>query len=200
MPRPRSFDCDEVLERAMHLFWERGFDATSIGDLEAQMRISRVSIYRTFGDKVGLYHAALDRYLARVAEDMRAALAANGGGMPGIEAFFDAMMGRCAGERSKAGCFAVNAAVEMSGRCARTAENFRVHFRGATATFRDTLAQARDAGEIDPSLELDGCARMLVALVHGVMVVARMADDPSEVGPAVDQALALIRTWRAPSI
>ena len=62
MPRPKSFDPDTVLAKAMGVFWEKGFDAASISDLTAAMGINRFSLYDTFGDKQELYHKTLDAY------------------------------------------------------------------------------------------------------------------------------------------
>lgn len=62
MARPPKFDRDEALGRAMHLFWERGFDGTSITDLTTAMGISAPSLYAAFGDKQALFDAAVDLY------------------------------------------------------------------------------------------------------------------------------------------
>lgn len=60
--RPRSFDRDKALERAMHLFWRQGYEATSLNDLTRAMRINPPSLYAAFGDKEHLYLEALERY------------------------------------------------------------------------------------------------------------------------------------------
>lgn len=62
MPRPKSFDPDTVLTKAMGVFWEKGYDAASISDLTAAMGINRFSLYDTFGDKHALYLKALESY------------------------------------------------------------------------------------------------------------------------------------------
>src|SRR5688572_33136097 len=60
--RPRSFDRDKALERAMHVFWKQGYEATSLNDLTRAMRINPPSLYAAFGDKEHLYLEALERY------------------------------------------------------------------------------------------------------------------------------------------
>src|ERR1051326_3516607 len=62
MARHKEFDREEALQKAMEVFWERGYEATSIQDLVEQMGINRQSLYDTFGDKHALYLAALDHY------------------------------------------------------------------------------------------------------------------------------------------
>ena len=66
MPRPREFDRDEVLDRAVEVFWMRGYDRTSVQDLVNSMGIQRGSLYATFGDKHHLFLEALDRYIVLV--------------------------------------------------------------------------------------------------------------------------------------
>src|SRR5687768_6284787 len=60
--RPRNFDPDEVLDRAMRVFWRKGYAATSLSDLTAATGINRASLYATFGNKESLFQRALDRY------------------------------------------------------------------------------------------------------------------------------------------
>ena len=62
--RPRGFDEEEVLDVAMRLFWEHGFDGTSMSELTEAMGINRRSVYAAFGNKEALFTAALERYLA----------------------------------------------------------------------------------------------------------------------------------------
>ena len=62
MARPKEFDRDEALERALNLFREKGYEATSVGELVNAMGVQRQSLYDTFGDKHGLFRAALERY------------------------------------------------------------------------------------------------------------------------------------------
>src|SRR5450432_787578 len=61
--RPRQFDADEALEKAMHLFWAKGYDGVSIGDLTKVMGVNRPSLYATFGNKEELFKKALARYM-----------------------------------------------------------------------------------------------------------------------------------------
>src|SRR6202051_2035496 len=63
MGRPRSFDLDEAADRALHVFWQKGYEGTSLSDLTKAMGINRPSLYAAFGDKEALFRKALDRYL-----------------------------------------------------------------------------------------------------------------------------------------
>src|ERR1700674_4986058 len=61
--RPRAFDVDQALDRALHLFWRKGYEGTSLSDLTRAMGINRPSLYAAFGDKETLFRKALDRYV-----------------------------------------------------------------------------------------------------------------------------------------
>src|SRR5260370_18212884 len=61
--RPREFDADEALERALELFWRQGYEGTSLGELTAAMGINPPSLYAAFGNKESLFRKALDRYV-----------------------------------------------------------------------------------------------------------------------------------------
>src|ERR671918_521967 len=72
--RPREFDLDEALERAMEVFWRQGYEGTSLGELTAAMGINRPSLYAAFGNKEALFRKALDRYVDERMAFIRAAI------------------------------------------------------------------------------------------------------------------------------
>jgi AcrR family transcriptional regulator len=74
MGRPREFDTDAALEKAMRLFWAKGYEGTSVADLTETLGISKPSLYAAFGDKQSLFRAALERYAAGPALYVAAAL------------------------------------------------------------------------------------------------------------------------------
>src|SRR4029453_7426577 len=72
--RPRAFDVDEALDRALEVFWRQGYEGTALSDLTAKMGINRPSLYATFGNKEALFRKVLDRYAERPAAYIREAL------------------------------------------------------------------------------------------------------------------------------
>lgn len=76
MARPREFDLDEATDRALHLFWTKGYEGTTLGDLTEAMGINRPSLYAAFGSKEELFRRALDRYLKTTGVPLFAALEA----------------------------------------------------------------------------------------------------------------------------
>ncbi|HSH40807.1 MAG TPA: helix-turn-helix domain-containing protein, partial [Arenicellales bacterium] len=88
MSRNKAFDETEVLERAMTLFWRKGYEATSIQELVTHTGIQRGSLYATYGDKRRLFLAALDHYCGVIAARRLHVLTAPGSGKAAIRRFF----------------------------------------------------------------------------------------------------------------
>ncbi len=88
MARPREFERDVVLDRAMQVFWSRGYEATSIQHLVDRMGIQRGSLYDTFGDKRALFFAAINRYDRVVTAKLVAVLEEPGSGKDAIRRLF----------------------------------------------------------------------------------------------------------------
>ncbi|HET8609192.1 MAG TPA: helix-turn-helix domain-containing protein, partial [Burkholderiales bacterium] len=113
MARPREFNEDAVLDRAVQCFWNRGYEATSVRDLIDETGLTGASLYNAFGGKRALYQRALDHYVNRsVAERIRQCDA-----LPprdAIAAFFADILERSLDDRQHKGCMLVNAALEMA--------------------------------------------------------------------------------------
>ncbi|HJS75619.1 MAG TPA: TetR/AcrR family transcriptional regulator, partial [Vicinamibacteria bacterium] len=113
MGRPREFDRDEALDRAVQVFWSRGFERTSVEDLTDSMGIQRGSLYAAFGDKHQLFLAALDRYEERFYRDTLRFLE-EGSPREGIRRVFQQVVSDCACGGGAKGCFITNTAVALA--------------------------------------------------------------------------------------
>src|ERR1700747_851372 len=85
--RPRTFDMEAAIERAMDVFWSRGYHATALPDLLRATKLSRGSLYAAFGDKHSLFLRALDRYIADAQTRMEVELAPRGEPVGGLRAY-----------------------------------------------------------------------------------------------------------------
>jgi len=112
MPRPKQFDKQEVLERAVELFWRNGFSATSIQNLVNHLGINRASLYDTFGGKDALFRQALEYYMQQSAEQM-GGLEEIGCIKKAIRAMFIGTVGDVCPESGTKGCFIVNTITEL---------------------------------------------------------------------------------------
>jgi len=197
MGRPRSFDPDEALERAMELFWAKGYEATSIADLEAAMGINRFSLYHTFGDKRRLYLAALDRYCAGFGSRLFRELEHGEEGLEavrGLFRFFEARARELPGEAAK-GCFVVNGAVEHATGDPAVARRTQAHVARMEEAFRAALERARARGELRGELDLADAARFLTVAVHGILVGVRMGQDAASLLGALRMVQREVDRW-----
>src|SRR2546428_10205183 len=121
MPRPKAFDPDEALQKAMQVFWERGYEATSVEDLVQHMGLNRFSLYSTFGGKHQLFVAALERYRDTIVADLVGELEQSAAGLAAIRQFFTRLVDFFASSQGWCGCLMTHTAVELSPHVSRVA-------------------------------------------------------------------------------
>ena len=190
MARPKAFDRDEALGRALDLFWKQGYEATSIVDLVDHLGIGRQSLYDTFGDKHALYLEALDRYGERYG-DHAGRLAAE---EPVRVALRRYLLGVVDAALSGDGrtCMMVAAAAE---RCPADPDvNKRVVGNCASLerAFVARLERAQKAGELGRHQDVTALARYLVNAVHGLNITAKAMRDRAALEQIVDVTLAVL--------
>jgi len=177
MPRPREFDIDLALDKAMATFWSKGYEATSLDDLCEATGISRSSLYAAFGDKRNLLLRSLDHYLergsVRIVEALSRPVPIRQAVSDLIAEFIDAIV---AGP-GRRGCFIGNCAAELS----RTDHEAMKKVRGALARnesyFRDALAKAKKRRELSPKTDVDAMARFLTSSIQGLRLVGKANPD-----------------------
>ena len=187
MARPREFEHDAVLDRAMRVFWSRGYEATSVQALVDHMGIQRGSLYATFGDKRALFLAAIDRYDRVVTAKLLAALEEPASGMEGIRRFFRLKIEWAVAAKRPRGCLVTNSATELASRDRRTATRVGAVLTKIEAAFHRAVIRAQKAGEIDPAQNPRALARFLTSSAQGLSVMAKtfpvrtMLEDIAEV-------------------
>ena len=172
MTRPREFDRDAAVQRAMSIFWRKGYAATSTDDLLRAMNIGRQSMYDTFGDKHRLYLEALERYQReRVAENIRR-LRSTASPLAGIEAF---VIGIIASDKSvrERGCMGVGSICEFG-----STDTDLVTLRGRSGGAQhraliERLRHAQAANEIGANVDIERAARFVETMMFGLQVSAK---------------------------
>jgi TetR/AcrR family transcriptional regulator, transcriptional repressor for nem operon len=191
VPRTKEFRPEEALDAAMHLFWLKGYGATSMRDLLDGMGIGRGSFYDTFGDKHALFLAALDRF-----EEARTSWvdeALDGSGMDGIEEVFRRTVAGMTGSEPRRGCLLANTAVELAPRDPEVAARISRYVRRTEEAFAGALVRAGEAGEIPADRNPRALARFLVSNLHGLRVLARAGTDRRTLEDAARVALEALR-------
>ncbi|MFC8999631.1 TetR/AcrR family transcriptional regulator [Streptomyces rochei] len=192
MARTREFDTEGAVSRAMELFWTRGYEATSVRDLTRHLGIGQGSLYAAFGDKDGLYRAALEHYRTTLAAAALRGLEEEGvDARAAIRALLTERI-RIAVGRGGQGCLAVNAVCERLPEDAATRRTVRDMQDASREALAEVLRVARERGEIAERHDPHTVAAFLVTFLNGLLVSAKITPDPAALEPLVDVALATL--------
>jgi len=192
MARCKEFDRDDVVDKAMQVFWQKGFEATSVQDLVDAMGINRGSIYDTFGDKAGLFDTVIKRYLSGSASHSLIDGAENSDPRATIEGFFQTLTGRCGGPDGRRGCLMTNTLTELCSRDQAMAKRLG----GGMLRLEDALCtlirRGQEAGDFTTEGDARALARTLVALSQGLLVIAKVGPGPEALDDIATTALSLL--------
>jgi TetR/AcrR family transcriptional repressor of nem operon len=191
MVRVKAFDPDQALEAAMRMFWQRGFEATSMRDLLNGMSIGRGSFYDTFGDKRTLFLASLDRFEKVRTSWINETL--EDSGLEGIEEVFRRTIEGLVEFEPRRGCLLANTAVELAPHDPEVAAKISSYIRRTEAAFERALIRARAAGEIPPDSDTKALSRFLVNNLHGMRVLARAGAERVSLEDIAHVALGALR-------
>jgi TetR/AcrR family transcriptional repressor of nem operon len=194
--RPREFEREVVLDRAMQVFWSRGYQATSIQHLVARMGIQRGSLYGTFGDKRALFFAAIDRYDRVVTAKLLATLEGPGSGKDAIRRFFRLKVELAMEPGRPRGCLVTNSAAELASRHRGTATRVGAVLTRIEAAFHQAVVRAQTAGEIDPARNPRALARFLTSSAQGLSVMAKAFPERAVLEDIVKVILAALEGVR----
>lgn len=190
--RPRGFDIDEALERAMRVFWEQGYEGASLTDLTGAMGITKTSMYAAFGNKEQLFRKALQRYANGPAGYLDLALEE-----PTARAAAEALL-RGAVRTSTlpedfAGCLAVQSALPSNDE-SRPVHDVLVEWRNdAGVRLEQRFSRAVDEGDLPRDADPKRLARYIMTVGFGISVQAANGLSRAELDEIVDQAML---TWR----
>lgn len=191
MARPREFDRDEALGRAIQVFWRSGYEATSMEDLVAGMRIGRQSLYDTFGDKHTLFVEALERYRESFTRELSCVLGEAVSPVAAIRRLFRSVAEEPAEAKAR-GCMMVNAVVELAPRDAEISRVVGANRRALEETLRTALVRAKALGELPDGADPARLARYLLASIQGLRVAAKANPDPVYLTDIAEQMLEVL--------
>jgi TetR/AcrR family transcriptional repressor of nem operon len=177
MARAIAFDREQVLDKAMHLFWTKGFEATSMSELEQQLGINKFSIYNTFGNKRSLYLESLRYYEQHMFSKVVATLSDNGGGLTAIENSLDFLEEIMNSHSKSIGCFMLNAGIERSSVDAEVSSQVQSMNRKLEDAFYQALSIAQQQNEISKEVNLQDFARFMLTLYQGLITVTKIEQD-----------------------
>jgi TetR/AcrR family transcriptional repressor of nem operon len=171
MGRSREFDENVVLQKAMELFWEQGYEKTSLSDLVEHMGIHRRSLYDTFGDKHTLFLKTIDCYNELVKNKIQAEVLHAETSKQAIQFIFDFMIEGY--EDRQWGCLIVNSATEMALRDKEVEEKTEEAFMQMEHFLADLVRKGQQTGEFSCDYDAEVLAEILQNTLLGIRVLLR---------------------------
>jgi TetR/AcrR family transcriptional regulator, transcriptional repressor for nem operon len=193
MPRPRTFDEDDVVAAARDAFWRGGYAATSLEVLTTATGLGKGSLYGTFGDKHALFIRALDGYCDMAIDEVRRQLRGPvDGAYERLAGGVRTMAAMNLADTELRGCLMAKSAAELAGNDADVREKVANTLTAMHAELARTIADAQREGTIAGGADADKLASLLLAVLRGIEALHKSAVDDRIVVDAVDQALALL--------
>lgn len=181
MSRPKEFNPDEALEKAMHVFWHKGYEATSMEDLLTAMDINRGSLYATFGDKRELFLKAMDLYCSCDGLGSRfSILSQPGPALPLVKQFIDRMLEFGLSDPLRRGCMITNTVMELAPHEKEIGKKVVGRLRILEEAFYSLLTRAQREGELAKEKDARSLARVLTTMMQGTIVMIK-AGTPADV-------------------
>ena len=184
MPRPRTFDPDDALDAAMHVFWRKGYAETSYDDLVSGTGVSRKGLYTAFGDKRALFLRTLQRYRATVAKDYLAQLRRPDATREDLVAVFRSMIAFGTTDTGRLGCFIANTSVDEVSEDRQVRKAVQDHFDRMAACFGRVLLNSGYSDE-----EAAVFADYLTGVFQGMAVMARSGASERRMRNMVETAI-----------
>ncbi|RTE08878.1 TetR/AcrR family transcriptional regulator [Paenibacillus whitsoniae] len=193
MARPREFDQEAVLDKAMELFWQKGYERTSIQDLVAHTGVHRGSLYDTFGDKNQLFLTCLDRFREVTKDRAFRILEEDGNSKELLSRYFDKLIDLAMSEETaRRGCFITNTAMELGAVDPVTSFRVGTYISDMEMSFYKFLIRAQQQGVLKTEHNAQEAARFLLSTRNGLYVLAKVVTDRKVLEDAVKVALSIL--------
>lgn len=192
MPRTKQFDEKEVLNRAMELFWQKGFHATSIQDLVNHLDINRASIYDTYGGKKQLFDKAFQNYRDISLASLKKVLDAESDVKKGFRKLFQMAIEDVRTDASQKGCFVVNTITELLPGDDVLLEKLRQHSADTESLFTNYIRKGINDGIIETYKNPKSISFALFTLFSGLRVMAMVEQNPQKMNEMVEVGLSIL--------
>ncbi|NWF73800.1 MAG: TetR/AcrR family transcriptional regulator [Nitrospirae bacterium] len=192
MPRPKEFNPDEAIEKAMQVFWHKGYEATSMEDLLTAMDLNRGSLYDTFGDKRTLFLKVMDRYCTTFVGPKFSLLDQAGPALPTLRRFMGDMIDSGLADPQRRGCLIANTVMELSPHEKEIASALRQVLQLVEDTFFNVLARAKQQGELKDDKDPRALARFLATMMQGTIVMIKAGASADVVKQTAETALSIV--------
>ena len=193
MARPKEFDPERALEKAMRVFWHLGYQNASLDTLMGEMGIARQSLYDTFGDKRSLYLRALAYYRDRTNGEMQKMLNETPSVQGGLRRLLYGLAAETR-EQHERGCLLLSAILQRDPKDAVMRDFLRDNQARVEAIFVEALKRAQREGELSTKEDPAALARFFVVTIQGMRAMARLKSDRKALEQVAQVALAVFRS------
>jgi len=179
MARTKDFDENEVLTKAIQIFWYKGYNGTSMQDLVDGLGISRSSLYDTYTDKHTLFVKALESYQNSGAGKIQEIINNSGSAKDIVKRLLEFATNELLGDKQQKGCFMVNAEVEVAPHDAEVNSLVCKNDQQMEEAFYQVIKKGQDSGEIKNQQDARALSRFIFNTVKGMRVTAKSITDKS---------------------
>ncbi len=188
MARPKEFDRELALEKAMDLFWTHGYEASSMSDLQRGMGIGRQSLYDTFGDKKQIFQESLEHYLEGMEEYSGSLLGAEDG-LSAIRAYFHALVRDKTSGTVRRACMLFNTCAELAPHDPEIRKQVRKGLISLQKKFELALSRAQEQRTLSLTADVRSLAIFLTTHAGGIVLLSKGGSSRKELRAASDIAL-----------
>jgi TetR/AcrR family transcriptional repressor of nem operon len=190
--RPREFDLDEALDKAIGTFSELGYHGTSLSKLTASMEIAEGSLYKAFKDKRAVFLAAFERYVMLRNERLSRELESARSGRDKVRAVLDVYVESSHGMKGRRGCLVVGSAVDLASSDPDMARRVSAVLAAHEKRLTDFIQQGQKDGSIASEIDAAVTARLLLCVMQGMRVLGKTSRSREEMTSLVESALTLL--------
>jgi TetR/AcrR family transcriptional regulator, transcriptional repressor for nem operon len=187
--RPREFDMDEALDKAVRVFCERGYHATSVGDLTEAMQLASGSVYKAFKDKRAVFLAAFDRYKVVHDQELQDAVRTGKTGLDRIRRALTFFVEASHGVEGRRGCLVVGSAAELATFDEEIAQRVAAAVEKSEALMAELIRQGQSDGSIPTTIDSSATAQLMLCLLQGMRVVGKIGRTRKKMLGVVDIAM-----------
>ena len=180
---------DETLDRAIDVFRERGYHATSLADIKAATALGSGSIYKAFKDKRDLFLASFDRYVCKMGNSREIAASKGLTGRDKLRNFLRTYVVVSSGAEGRVGCLVVGTAVEAQTLDDEIAGRVKTAMARNEERLAGYIRLGREDGSIGSHVDADACARLMLCVLQGMRVVGTTGRTRAEMEAVVEQAI-----------
>lgn len=194
MPWVKNFDTDDVIARAIKVFWHKGYAAASMADLTKAMGINKGSLYNAFGSKKKLFIRVLQQYDQNRTQRVLAEMNTIDTPLDAITGLFDHVINHNCTDSEDKGCLLVNTALELPHHDQDIQEMVSKSLDGLKNFFEENIIRGQQDGSIPTHINPQTTAHVLRSLIVGLQVLSRGTSDPEVFKPVKEQVINTLRS------